>query len=189
MRLENFVAEFDFIDFINECINACNISLVAFPQWINFIRRRKFYLELKKGYIKKGFTKMDKLNIYTLRNKDGVLYPYFMTSTSHEEIKKFSVDYFSKMVDSVKNLQEKRNMLEDLRTCSFVCIGSVALDTGKMYEDLQTLYTLDNFRSDIVFDDLVVETDFSKELGVGENKKEVKQMTIEDFGVEVENAN
>lgn len=177
MRLENFIADFDFIDFINECINACNISLVAFPQWINLIRRRKFYLELKKGYIKKGFTKMDKLNIYTLRNKDGVLYPYFMTSTSHEEIKKFSVDYFSKMVDSVKNLQEKRNMLEDLRTCSFVCVGSVALDTGKMYEDLQTLYTLDNFRSDITFDD------------VEEAKKEAKQISIEDFGVEVENAN
>lgn len=152
MRIENFVAEFDFIDFINECINACNYSLVAFPYWIALRNRRKFYLELKKGYIKRGFTKMDKINIYTLQTKEGTLCPYFMTSTSHEEMKKFSVDYFSKMVDSVKNKQEQRNMLEDLRQMKFVCVGSVELETGKMESDLQTLYTLENFRSDIVYD-------------------------------------
>lgn len=149
MKQNDFIESFDFIVFINECINACNKVLVDFPHYNALRLQRKFYFELKKGYIKKGFQKMDKIRIYTLKNEDGVLLPYFMTSTNDKDIKDFSLDYYKKTVESVEKPQEKINMLEQLRKCSFCCIGEVDLYTGGINPVNLTLYTLSEFMKEV----------------------------------------
>lgn len=92
---------------------------------------------------------MDNVRIYSLKNEDGVLLPYFMTSTNDKDVSKFALDYYEKTIKEIKDKQEQVNMLEQFRKMSFVCIAEVDLVSGHVEEKSDVLFLLTDFMKDI----------------------------------------
>ena len=67
---------------------------------------------------------MENLKFYTLRSKEGLCHPYFITSIDDKDACKLLVDMLTKSVNQIEDPQEKLNMLEQLRECDFVNIST-----------------------------------------------------------------
>lgn len=96
---------------------------------------------------------MENLKFYTLRSKEGLCHPYFITSTDDKDACKLLVDMLTKSVNQIQNPQEKLNMLEQLRECEFVKVGYCDLTTAKLTEDYNVLLDLRDFMIEVKKDD------------------------------------
>lgn len=89
------------------------------------------------------------LNIYALMNNDTKVLSSFWTSGDDKEASKFMLDTLNSSYDSIEKEEERKNFVNQVRSCCIVRVGVIDLVEHHMQDDFNVLVFLKDFKKEV----------------------------------------